>query len=295
MIPRISVVINTLNEEKNLPFALRSVRHWTDEIVVVDMHSDDRTVEIAREFGARVFFHERMGLADPARAFALEQASGDWILMLDADEIVPQPLSQTLMNIAGSGNADAVCIPWLNYLLGGPLMHTNWGPHQDTHIRFCRKGIMRPTAAVHDFLHIVPGSRIVSLRFEPGLAIVHFNCLDSQQFIEKLNRYTSIEAKQALERGEWITPIGALLKAAKEFGSRYFKGMGILDGWRGFYLSLFMSFYRIAAAAKVQELKALGPREWVESVYRREAEEILKTYGQAPPPTASAAALPPCE
>jgi glycosyltransferase involved in cell wall biosynthesis len=287
MKPRISAVINTLNEEKNLAFALRSIQSWADEIVVVDMHSDDSTVEIAREFGAKVFLHERVGFADPARAFALERASGDWILILDADEVVPLPLSKTLLRIAASDSADVVSIPRLNYLLGTPLMHTNWGPDQDPHFRFFRKGSLRTTSTVHNYLHPVPNSRVLKLKFEPGLAIVHFNYADSAQFIERLNRYTSIEATQAIERGEEITPGGALVKAAKGFVLHYIRGRGFQDGWRGFYLSLFMSFYRIVTAAKLQELKTLGQRERIESGYRQEAEKILKAYGKPPSPAVS--------
>ncbi|MGH9356058.1 MAG: glycosyltransferase family 2 protein, partial [Terriglobia bacterium] len=129
---RISVVINTFNEEKNLPYALRSVQTWADEIIVVDMHSEDRTVEIARQFGAKVYFHERMGFVEPARAFAIGQASGDWIMVLDADEIVPEPLSRKLIEIAhGDEGVDAARLPWVNYLLGAAIRHTGWGPSQD--------------------------------------------------------------------------------------------------------------------------------------------------------------------
>jgi len=284
MKPRISAVINTLNEEKNLPFMLRSVQPWVDEIVVVDMHSDDRTVEIAREFGAKVFFHAPLGFADPARAFALEQASGDWILMLDADEIVPVPLSKELLKIACSGSADAVRIPWLNYWLGTPLMHTNCGPDQTRLYRFFKKHYVKTTSTIHSYYHLVPGSRVVDLRFKPGLAVAHFAYLDFQQFIEKLNRYTKIEAQQALERGERITPMGALLKAAKVFALYYLKGRGFRDGWRGFYISLFYTFYRIVSAAKLQELTALGPRERIEARYRQEAEDIVKAYGESTSP-----------
>jgi glycosyltransferase involved in cell wall biosynthesis len=283
MKPRISAVLNTLNEEKSLPFALRSVQPWADEIVVVDMYSDDRTVDIAREFGAKVFFHERAGFADPARAFALKQASGDWILVLDADEMIPFPLSKALVGIARSGSADVVGIPMLPYLLGAPLMHTNCGPRQGTLLRFFKKGHVKATGTIHNYLHLVPGSRVLKLDYEPGVAIVHFAYLDSQDFMEKLDRYTSIEAKQALERGERITPLGALLRAAKEFGGRYIKGRGFQDGWRGFYVTLFYTFYEIVAAAKLQELNALGNREGVELRYRQEAEGILKAYGEPPP------------
>src|SRR5580692_2078335 len=201
MAPRISAVINTLNEENNLPYTLGSVQPWVDEIIVVDMYSDDRTVQIAREFGAKVFFHERVGFADPARAFALEQASADWIFMLDADEVVPLPLSKLLLRIASSDGFDAVRIPWLNYMLGAPLMHTNCGPDQTRLFRFFKKNYVTTTSTIHNYYHLVPGSRVLTLKFEPGLAVSHFAYFDSKHFMDKLNRYTSIEAQQAFERG----------------------------------------------------------------------------------------------
>jgi len=279
--PRISVVINTFNEERNLPNALRSVKPWADEIVVVDMYSEDRTVEVAREFGAKVFFHERAGFADPARAYAFAQASGDWILMLDADELVPAPLSRKLREIVESDRADVVRIPRLNYLLGAPLLHAGWGPHQDVHPRFFRRGCLQATNDVHDFLKPMPSSRIIELPFEPGSAVVHFNYLNAEHFIEKLNRYTSIQARQAFERAQQMTPACAVVIGVKEFLVRYLKTQGFRDGWRGFYLSAFMVFYRLATAAKLQELKAIGPREAVEALYRQEAERILAAYGDS--------------
>jgi glycosyltransferase involved in cell wall biosynthesis len=287
MKPRISAVINTLNEEKSLPFALRSVQPWVDEIVVVDMYSDDRTVDIAREFGAKVFFHERMGFVEPARPFAVAKATGDWILLLDADELVPFPLSQRLLAIAQGDRADLVRIPWLNYLLGAPLMHTGWGPTQDPHMRFFKRGFLQASPQIHSPLLPRSGGRVLVIPYEPACAILHFNYLDSADFLERLNRYTSIEAQQAFERGERATPVGVLIKAAKGFGLHFIKRRGFRDGWRGFYLSLFMSFYRIVTAAKLQELTALGPRELIESRYRQEAEKILKAYGEPPSRAAS--------
>src|SRR5450759_4249900 len=106
----ISVVINTLNEEANIAYALRSVRTWVDEIVVVDMHSDDRTREVAETYGARVYLHDRVGYVEPARRFALAKATGDWILILDADELIPPRLARRLSDIAAAGQADVVSI-----------------------------------------------------------------------------------------------------------------------------------------------------------------------------------------
>jgi len=280
MTAKISVVINTLNEEKNLPFALASVRTWVDEIVVVDMYSDDRTVEIAREFGAKVVFHERVGFADPARAFALEQASGEWILMLDADEMIPPPLSKALLKLAAGSDADVVEVHRLNYFFGAPLMHSYSGPRKDHYPRFFRKGHIVATPAIHNFFHPSPGSRVFDLSYEPGLAIVHLAYVDSRDFIEKLDRYTDIEARQAFERGERAKFWSVAFKAAKVLGGRYLITGGFRDGWRGLYVSLLYTFYRVVAIAKLYELTALGGREQIEAGYRQEAERVLKAYGE---------------
>jgi glycosyltransferase involved in cell wall biosynthesis len=276
--PTISVVVNTLNEELRLPLALRSVRSWVDEIIVVDMHSDDGTVAVAREFGARVFEHERVGYADPARAFALEQATSEWILVLDADELVPHPLSLRLRRIAAANQCDVVSIPWRNYLLGAQLAHTGWGPHQDRHRRFFRRGSVNVRPDIHDYLHTAEHARVLDLPVEPGLAIIHFNYRDVTQFVEKLNRYTTVEAAAAAGRGDPRGPARALVQAAREFARRYLRRGGYRDGWRGFYLSALMAMYRLVVAAKMEELRRNGPAEAVDEAYREIAERVLAEY-----------------
>ncbi|WP_276957943.1 glycosyltransferase family 2 protein [Allomeiothermus silvanus] len=276
--PKISVLINTLNEEKNLPYALRSVKPWAGEIVVVDMYSEDRTVEIARDYGAKVFFYDRMGFVEPARAYAIEQATGDWMLILDADELVPPPLAHRLRSIALEDKADVVLIPRLNYLLGAPLVASGWGANQDKHARFFKRGMLETSSRIHAFLTPKPQARALELAYRPGEAVIHFNYVDVEQFIEKLNRYTNIEAKQALERSKAASPAGVILKVILEFLNRYLRRGGYKDGWRGFYLAGLMAMYRWATFAKLAELKAVGERGQVENLYRLEAERILAQY-----------------
>lgn len=276
--PRISVVINTLNEEARLPYALRSVRPWVDEIVVVDMRSDDRTVDVARSYGARVFDHERLGYADPARAFGIERSTGEWILILDADEVVPEPLSRALRAIARSGDADAVSIAWRNFLLGAPLAHTGWGPDQDRHVRFFRRGAITATPDLHDYLHLVSGARVDRLPAADGLCVAHFNYADISQFIQKLDRYTTIEAAATLSAGGRGGPRRAIVAAAREAVGRLTRRGGVRDGWRGLYLSLLMGVYRLVTIAKVDELRHNGPRLEVEARYRSEAERLVAGY-----------------
>ena len=272
---RISVVINTLNEERRLPYALRSVQDWADEIVVVDMHSDDKTIEIAEAFGARVFTHERVGYADPARAFALARSTGDWILILDADELVPPRLARRLRDAVNADEADVVDIPRLNYMLGEPLAWTGWGPSQDHHQRFFRKGWIEATSDIHAFLRLREGARILELTPEDGLALIHFNYVDVAHFIEKLNRYTTIEAVERARTRRRLTRLRATAATIREFVNRFLRHRGYRDGWRGFYLAGLMAFYRFAVHAKAQELASVGTREDVERLYDAEAERWL--------------------
>lgn len=308
--PRISVIINTYNEERNLPYALRSVWSWTDEIVVVDMHSDDRTVAIAREFGAHVHPHERVGFADPARAFAIAQATGEWVLILDADELISPPLAERLREIAREDAADMINIPREEYFFGAQLRATGWGPEQGTHPRFFKRGMLHANAALHDFLKPVPGARILDLPYTPGAVMTHFAYLDLTQYVDKLNRYTGIEVRQSLARGENDTPMWvdrdmhpypplhalfrgrtgppwALLYGVFVFFSRYLKNRGYRDGWRGFYVSLLVGVYYLVAYAKLHERGAVGTRADVERAYHAEAERILRGFHEGAHPDAA--------
>jgi glycosyltransferase involved in cell wall biosynthesis len=276
--PRISVVINTLNEEQRLGYALRSVKDWADEIVVVDMHSDDRTADVAASFGAKVLLHERIGYADPARTYAVEQSTGDWILILDADELIQEPLSRRLRAIAANNEADAVYIHWRNYLLGAALSHTGWGPHQDRHVRFFRRNALDLKPDVHNFLKAKDWARVLDLGPSPDLEVIHFNYLDVTHFVEKMNRYTSIEAAATVSQGEKTGRTGAIQRTAREFVGRYLRRGGYRDGWRGFYLSGLMAAYRFIALAKAEELRRNGSRTDVEATYGEEAERVLEGY-----------------
>src|SRR4051812_46907339 len=112
----ISVVINTLNEEKTIEQALKSVQ-WADEILVCDMESDDSTKELAKKLGAKILTHKRLPFVEPARNFAISKASYDWILIIDPDEEVPSSLAKKLQEIASNnGVTTFVEIPRKNII-----------------------------------------------------------------------------------------------------------------------------------------------------------------------------------
>ena len=183
-----------------------------------------------------------------------------------------------MRQIADSDEADAVSFPWQNYLLGSTLAHTGWGRNQDRHTRFFRRGAMDIGPKIHRYLSVKEGSRILDLPATPENDIAHFNYADLGQFVEKLNRYTTIEAEQWRERGAPAGPLRAVWRFFREFGSRYVRHRGFRDGWRGFYLSFVMGVYKFLVVAKADEFRRIGSRDAVEAGYRDQAERVLAAY-----------------
>src|SRR5574344_294047 len=143
---KISVVINTLNAERLLETCLESVKD-ADEILICDMHSEDKTIEIAKNFGCKIVYHERTGIVEPARNWAMEQASGDWILVLDADELVTPQLWQYLREYANNPKKDyyACWIP-RHTAMDGKILNS-W--FQAGCKRFWRKGNCTYSDQIH--------------------------------------------------------------------------------------------------------------------------------------------------
>jgi glycosyltransferase involved in cell wall biosynthesis len=235
---KISAVVNTLNAAAMLDEALASVAPWVDEIVVVDMHSTDDTREIAERHGARVLLVEPLGFVEPARAWSVEQASGDWILLLDADEVIPRPLSRRLREIVASDVADVVDIPELNYFFGAPVVHGEWHPDDQRHLRFFRKGMLDFPRKIHTAHAPLNGSRVLTLRYVPGVAISHFAYVTLAEFMQRTDRYTSIDcdAQPGSVGGQAREVIGEIRRRAITY-------RGIRDGSRGIALAVLMGVY----------------------------------------------------
>lgn len=246
----ISVVINTLNEEGNLPRALASVKGFADEIIVVDMHSDDSTVEIAKKFGAKVFSHERTNYVEPARNYAISKATGDWIFILDADEELPLHLKSYLKKITTSEDSkDYYRIPRKNIIFGKWIEHTNWWP--DYNIRFFKKG----KVLWNEIIHSVPMTEGngIDLKSSEEYAIVHHNYISLTQFIERMNRYTTVQARDMRKSGKHFEWQSVLARPISEFLSRYFQAEGYKDGVHGLALSCFQAFSELVTVLKLWE------------------------------------------
>jgi len=272
--PRISAVLNTLNEEHNIANAIKSVRSWVSEVIVMDMHSDDQTAHIARSLGAKVFSYPRVINFDAARVAAVELATSEWILLLDADEVIPLELSRQLLRLAGEHDADAYMIPRLNHFLGAPLLHGGAGPEQDRQLRFYRRGSVNLNDILHAHIHAKSGTRVVHLNYRPDGGIVHFCYKDSSLFISKLNKYTSLTAFQRKD-SKRRRDRSLVLMPLMEFMNRYVRKSAFLDGWRGFYYAFMMAVYRMTQNVKVRKLQA---NDRSDDTYRRIAHDLVSQY-----------------
>lgn len=264
----ITVVVNTLNEAANIGLLLRSVRDLGAEIVVVDMHSDDDTVAICRAAGARVYLHERCGYVEPARAFAIEQVSTEWVLLMDADEILTPQLLASVLDFSGNRRGDVLMIPRKNFLLGDALNHTGWSADGDRQIRFFKKTAVTFTDRIHGGIHIRPGSTVRQGRFSDMSGLIHFNYLSLEEFVGKMNKYTTVEARALSGRPHVLMP---LARGVFEFGRRYFYQRGFLDGWRGLYLCVCMAFYKFLVFSKAYERATVGTSADVKAHYENVA------------------------
>jgi glycosyltransferase involved in cell wall biosynthesis len=252
---RISGVVIALNEAHQLHYALGTLLPWCDEVIVVDQHSEDETAAIAERMGAIVFQHDRTGgIADPARRFAVGKATGDWILILDADEMVPPSLARHLRELADTDPpVDVVMVPRANVILGRWLRYGNNWPAR--HARFFRPGSLLMTDRIHRSIEPAPGSRRRKLPADPRLAIWHFPGGDLSDLVRKVDRYTDIEARQAYARGRRTRgPGDLLLDAGVYFWRQYIRGRGYRDGTMGLAVGLTRTYYRVLTAAKLWEL-----------------------------------------
>lgn len=247
----ISVVINTLNEEKNIANALESVKDFADEIVVVDMKSDDNTQEIAKKYGAKVYEHERVGYVEPARNFAIEKAKGEWILILDADEELTEELADRLTDLAEKDNYDYYTIPRKNMVFGKWLQYSRWWP--DYNIRFFKKGKITWDSNIHS----VPmtNGKGFDIPVQEELAILHHNYESLEQFIDRLNRYTTKQAENKQKDGYKFNWKDVITKPSAELLSRYFFGQGYKDGLHGLAVASLQAFSELVLYLKVWQLE----------------------------------------
>lgn len=246
---KLSVVVIVKNEAHCIAECLKSVA-FADEIVVLDSGSDDGTPEICRAFGARVEITDWPGFG-PQKQRAVERATGDWILSLDADEQVSEALREEILRTIAAPQAEVYLLPRLSSYLGRPMRHSGWWP--DHVARLFRRGAARFS---DDLVHerLIHESRPGRLQAH----LLHDTYTSLEEIIDKFNRYSTAGAAMAYQRGKRSTLKLAIAKGLVAFLRTYLIRAGFLDGREGFMLAVSnaeATYYRQV------KLMQLGKRE----------------------------------
>jgi glycosyltransferase involved in cell wall biosynthesis len=243
---RLSVTVITKDEERNLARCLESVP-FADEIVVVDCGSADRTVEIARRFTSRVIHHDWEGHVRQ-KQFAVDAAANDWILSLDADEVVSEPLRRLLEDLkTGRPDCDAYQVRRRVFYLGRWIDHSGWYP--DKRIRlFDRRRARWGGVDPHD--EVVCEGRVGALDGD----LLHYSYRDLAHHLKQIDSYTTIMAREYWSAGRRARLIDLALRPPFAFFKSFVLQAGFLDGWRGLVIASLAGHYVLAKYAKLREL-----------------------------------------
>ncbi len=247
---KISVVIITFNEEKNIGRCLESVQAIADEIVVVDSFSSDKTEEICKKFQVKFIQNEFLGHVEQ-KNFALDQAQNDWVLCLDADEALSDTLKKEILSIKNTqATADAYQMPRLTNYIGKWIRHTDWYP--DRKIRFFDKRKARWAGInPHDCVRITnPKAKVLRLRGD----ILHYSYYSFHQHIAQFNKFTDIGAQEAFARGKKAPLLKIFINPIWKFVYSYFLRLGFLDGYKGFLVCAISAFATFSKYIKLREL-----------------------------------------
>jgi len=275
---KLSVVLAVRNEEQNLGRCLEAVKDIADELIVVNEYSEDKTVEIAKTYGAKVFeepHHENFHIT---KQIAIDKANGEWILQLDADEVVSPELAKEILGVISmdyqqiktkkqenkkkwqlfmrhqkvieekygtlgqkTGEIVAFFVPRRNMFLGKPLSHA--GVYPDAVIRLIKNGKAGlPARSVHE--------QIMWMKGEVGWLthdLLHYDSPSLKRYFDRANRYTSFTAlqwkEQKLKKNLGNLIFFMLIKSTTTFLSLYIRHAGFKDGIRGFLWSVLSAWH----------------------------------------------------
>lgn len=243
----VTVVILTKNEELNIASVIENAKSVSDNILVVDSGSTDKTVELARENGAKVVFREWDNDFSTQRNFALERIDTDWVLYLDADERLNERLASDVKSVVESGKVAMYRFVRRNSAFGRDFKYGVLGP--DSVIRLFPKDKVRWQDKVHE--RPVGDLPVITLN---GY-MKHYTYRTFKQYVQKMNQYSSIGAQNYYDKHKKVSIIGDFVfRPAFAFLKMYVLKKGFLEGWLGFVLCLNYANYTLNKYVKLKLL-----------------------------------------
>lgn len=248
---KISAIVLTKNEEKNIEACLQSLT-FCDEVIVVDDFSTDSTAQIAKEHNATIIPRKLEGGFSAQRNFGMERAKNDWVLFIDADERVSPELQKEIESLDRESAIQTYYIPRRDFWWGTEL---RYGEVQKVRrnglIRLIKKGSGQWTGAVHEeFKTDKPTGKLTTF-------LDHYPHQTLKEFIHEINVYSTLRARELSSQGKTVSIFSILAYPFFKFILVYFVYLGFLDGPAGFAYAFLMSFHSFLVRAKLYQYRNL--------------------------------------
>lgn len=244
---KISLVIISKNEEKNIQRCLESVKGVVDEIIVVDSFSTDNTKGICQQYKVKFVAHEWLGYS-ATKNLGNKLASHDWILSLDADEALSEKLKKNVLKEKENFQYDAYITRRMTNYCGKWIRHCGWYP--DPKIRLWKKSLGEWDGDIHETINLDKSAQIGKLSGD----ILHYSISSVFQHIEQINKFSEIHSQSAFKKGKKSSMASLLFKPIERFLTTYFFKLGILDGYNGFLISTLTAHSVFLRRVKLRQL-----------------------------------------
>lgn len=241
----VTAIVHTKNSAQTLELCLKSLV-WCDEVFVVDMQSTDDTVRIAKKYKATLFEEKPIKFADPIRNTYIHKVKTEWTLIVDSDEEVPATLAKHLRELSLSQGINGYKVPRANIIFGKWMQHTGFWP--DYIVRFFRTGTCTYPPYVHGQPIIEGVTAEIDARQE--YALIHHHYESVEQYLMRLNVYTSLEIEKAEVTNYKLTATSFIESFFSEFYRRFYQQEGYKDGSHGLVVSLLQAMYMMVVQMK---------------------------------------------
>ena len=243
---KVSAMVITYNEEQNIRRTLAKLT-WCDEIVVVDSYSTDSTVAICKEFGCKVFFKTFEGYGNQ-KQYALSKTNNNWVLCIDADEVLTDKLIEEIKEVLADGKEYAGYYLRMNMVfLNKEFLHGKESARYFLRLFNKQKGSFTDDK-VHERICVNGPVKNLHQTFR------HYSYTSLHQYLEKNNRYSTYSAEVAFSKGKSKSMLAVLFALPFNFFKYYVIELNCLNGTKGFYWAVLSSYYHFAKYIKLKEM-----------------------------------------
>ena len=243
----LSITIITKNEERNIRRCLDSIQ-WAEEVVIVDSGSTDQTLAICKSYNCRIIHAEWLGFGK-TKQLAVNETTHDWVLSIDADEVITPELQSAIQSVLKNPKADGYQIKRESFYLKRKIKYSGWQNDYPLRLFNKRKGQFND-APVHESV-IIDKTHLDTIE----APLLHYPYPSVASHINKINLYTSLGAEKLYKQGKQSSLLYALVSGWVKFIKMYLLKSGFLDGKEGFILALLSGFSSTLKYAKLWSLQ----------------------------------------